>query len=439
MMKPIDEDPRFNLLLEAIAQMARGDFRFDLEPGDANDPLDGLIVGLKMLSEELQYSVEGRAQAIKAGQLKERFLARISHEFRTPLNAIVGSIDLVLDEPLSDEQKKLLGVMTFNSNKLRHLVDDILDFSKMEEGKLTFKKEGVELLAFFEKLSHGFATDCQKRQISFLFEHDLVATDLVETDFFRLWQVFANLLSNATKFTSSGHIKLLVSVDRSKKDRIMLTVKVEDSGCGISDEYHDLVFDPYHQGGNESEHLYQGAGLVLSIVKQLLDNMGGAIKLESVVAVGTTFTVEVEFERLQAKPTKTTPSEIDQAILSATILIVEDNEVNQALLKAQLTKHNLKCDTANNGKEALECIQNNSYDVVFMDCQMPVMDGYKATQAIRQLTTLTKQPWIIACTANYLAGDREKCLQAGMDDFIGKPISKNDLIAVLNRYGLGRT
>ena len=395
---------------------------------------------------------EEQQKAEGANKLKSQFLANMSHEIRTPMNALIGLSELALDTPLNAKQQDYLSKIHSSSLSLLTLLNDILDFSKIEAGKLTLEKRAFSLVEMIDDLGTLFAHQAQQKGLELQLHRDSSVPATLYGDPFRLRQVLVNLINNGLKFTEQGSIHLSVSLIRQTEKEVRLKFTVTDSGIGISAAQLTLLFKAFSQVDASYTRKYGGTGLGLAISKQLTEMMGGRLSVESDEGIGSTFTITLDFEKVSQQETTLLPSRNPedekkllamQMITGAHVLLVEDDVINQQVAAAILGKAGLYVEFANNGKEAIEeyksaLRENMPFAAILMDIHMPIMDGYKAVAAIRdyektQLHFSSHTP-IIAMTAQSMEGDQEKCLVAGMDDYIAKPVNSSDLYVTLAKW-----
>ncbi|NET91109.1 MAG: response regulator [Kamptonema sp. SIO1D9] len=378
--------------------------------------------------------------ADSANQAKSEFLANMSHEIRTPMNAILGVSELLLRGQFSPEQRKLLEMLKANGKRLLKLIDDILDLSKIEARKLNLHSRPFNLDELLQSLNDSFASQANQKQIQLNLEVAAnVPKDLTGDDF-RLNQVLSNLVSNAIKFTEVGEVKITVSRVAEENAIATLRFTVQDTGIGIAPEQQENLFQPFTQADSSTTRQYGGTGLGLTICRRIVQLMNGEIGVESNLGEGSTFWLTVPLERVStsvdAGESSATPATTTLSASRSTprILLAEDNADNRVLLSFMLRELGYEADEVENGREALERINNGDYDIVFMDCMMPVMDGYEATQALRQQEGEERHTIVIGLTANAMEGDRERCLEVGMDEYLSKPASLEDLERILHYW-----
>jgi len=403
---------------------------------------DGREIGCLWLSEDVSAARaaadelrRARDEAEAASRAKAAFLATMSHEIRTPMNGIIGMTDMVLSEPLSDEQRENLGWVKSSADSLMGILNDILDYSKVDAGQLQLEAVDFGLETLVADTLAIFSTQAAAKGIALRWQVAPALPAIVTGDPLRLRQILSNLVSNALKFTAHGGVT--VSVERAGAGRIALSVA--DTGIGIASDKQAQVFMPFSQADSSTTRTYGGTGLGLSIVSRLVALMHGTITLDSTPGRGSTFRVELPLPAAATEDAAARPDEAasthEAALLDADVLIAEDTPVNQVLLGRLLSRHGVRITQAADGRQALAACAERHFDLVLMDMQMPVMDGLEATRRIRALGDAHwQQVPIVAITANALDEDRARCRDAGMDDFISKPFQAGELVATLARH-----
>lgn len=395
------------------------------------------ISELKENEEKLQ---KARSEAEHTLKTREEFLSTMSHEIRTPLNAVLGMTHLMLQGTPREDQIKLLQTLKFSGDSLTALINDVLDYSKIEAGKLEFAQDDFNLKEFLKGIKLTYKNLAQDKGLLFrtLLEEEL--PDMLNGDVNRLGQILNNLLSNAIKFTEDGQVILSIYVDSEKEDQYILLFEVADTGIGIPKDKQAIIFDPYKQASQRTSRYFGGTGLGLSIVKRLVDMFGGEIELQSQEGKGSTFKVKIPFKKVA--DTRSFVPQSDQSFIhefqpldGLKVLYVEDVIPNQFLMEGLCDTWHIQLDTALNGLEALEKVKQNHYDLILMDIQMPEMDGFEATQEIRNL----KDPHysnipILALSASVSDRTRLRIKENGMDDYITKPINPKDLHHKLSHF-----
>ena len=392
----------------------------------------------------LEEAIAVAQAADSANQAKSNFLANMSHEIRTPMNAILSVAQLLDLSELNDDQRNLLNTLKFNGNKLLTLINDILDLSKIEAQELKLNPQEFALEILIQNLLYTFAPQAQAKGIELTSDLSDNLPQFSIGDDFRLQQVLNNLISNALKFTNQGQIEISVTNETesaSVGSPVNIRFEVADTGIGISETQQEQLFKPFTQGDNSTTRQYGGTGLGLTISRRLIELMGGTIGVESIVGRGSTFwftlplklTPKIEDNKLEdINPTSEAVS--GNLPQSLQILIVEDYADNRDLLLLMLDSLGYQADTVNNGREALNRLAQHQYDIILMDCQMPELDGYQATQAIRDSEDESRHIIIIGLTAHAMKGDRQKCLDVGMDDYLSKPIDLERLANTIQKW-----
>jgi two-component system, sensor histidine kinase len=386
--------------------------------------------------------------ALKAAQAaaraKAEFLANMSHEIRTPMNGVIGMLELLDGDRFDPQQRGMLETARNSADSLLTLINDVLDFSKIDAGRLELESIELELRPILDDVAMLFSRQAQAKGVGLACKVDEAVPAVVRGDPTRLRQILANLVANAVKFTERGEVSILVDVAAEQASRaaesdepIAVEIQVRDTGIGMTPEVLSKLFQAFTQADTSTTRRYGGTGLGLTIARRLAEAMGGTLAVTSEPGKGSTFTARLPFVPVRAAqraPRRAPATRYE--FKAARVLLVEDNEVNQQVARRVLTMFGISPELAANGQEAITAICAAQFDLVLMDCQMPVMDGYAATEAIRtwEKTTGRERVPIIAMTANAMAGDRERCIAAGMDDYLTKPFKRDALGAMLAQW-----
>ena len=378
------------------------------------------------IAEEAKRKAESDTQiAEDAMKAKQQFLSNMSHEIRTPMTAIIGFTKVVLKTNLTEKQKEYMNAIKTSGDSLIVLINDILDLAKVDSGKIFFEQTPFKMKESITSILQLFEIKTQKNNTELILEYDQKIPDVLLGDPMRLRQIVLNLMSNAVKFTLGGKINVNVRLLKEDKKKATLEFSIADTGIGIPEDKITTIFENFQQASTGTSKIYGGTGLGLAIAKQLVESQGGSIGVKSKIDEGSTFNFIMSFQKTTKEVKENTeiqitPSETETKKMK--VLVVEDIALNQLLMKTLLDDFGFKCEIASNGKIAIEKLQNNTYDVILMDLQMPEMDGFEATNYIRNTMNLNIP--IIALTANVTTVDLEKCKAVGMNDYISKPVEE---------------
>lgn len=379
---------------------------------------------------------EAKDKATMADKTKSDFLYTMSHEIRTPLNGIIGMTNLLLETKLTQDQKVFSETITQSGKILLSIINDILDFSKIESGKIELENIEFNFNNFIQDLIKPFQYLALSKNISLSLDCEEYSS-LVIGDEGRIGQIISNLLSNALKFTKVGGVRIVIKLQQ-KRDLTAIEICVIDTGVGVSEEGKTRMFQAFSQAEKSTNRKFGGTGLGLLISKRFVEMMKGHISFESEYKKGSTFKVEIFLPTgKKIAVVKNKKNEMNSLVFEkfeGRILIAEDNTINQMVIERMLDKYNCKYHTVANGIEVLSALKENSFDLILMDCQMPEMDGYTASEMIRKSNFPYKNIPIVALTANAVSGDSDKCFKAGMSDYLSKPIDRNGLQNILKKY-----
>lgn len=431
--KPYDESIEFRFLCKD------GSYKY-LDFNSINlkhkEGVEGLILDCRDITQRKRDAEE----LLRAQKAKEQFLANMSHEIRTPINGIAGMVNLLSESTSEEDRTNYLNAIKNSTENLKVIINDILDLSVIESGKLKLEKIGFNIKYQLGAVIDTFHYQCKEKGIELNYSIAPEADAVLLGDPVRLNQILINLISNAVKFTHIGEIRVTVELDHKEGKTHFIKFTVSDTGVGVPKEKVSRIFESFTQADESVTRRYGGTGLGLSIVKQLVELQEGHIEVQSEESKGTTFIFIIPYETGKIKdliqPTsskaKTTPH---HSFKGLKVLLVEDNDINRLYALNILKKWQCEVDGAENGYIALERLKSNQYDIILMDIQMPVMDGYEATKNIRKGLKAPKNTIpIIALTANAIKGDNEKCLEVGMNDYLSKPFQPEDLYEVLSKF-----
>jgi PAS domain S-box-containing protein len=394
------------------------------------------------IAEEAKINAENSTViAENAVKAKQQFLSNMSHEIRTPMNAIIGFTKVILRTDLTEKQKEYLNAIKISGDALIVLINDILDLAKVDAGKMTFEKTPFKMKSSISAMLHLFENKIQEKNLKLVTEYDSKIPFVLVGDPIRLHQIILNLVSNAIKFTFKGKITVSVDLLHEDDDKVILKFAVTDTGIGISEEKIGTIFENFQQATSGTSRLYGGTGLGLAIVKQLIEPQGGTIRVNSIIHEGSTFSFTLPFQKTNVDiELENELAEIDSEMKNIKVLVVEDIALNQLLMKTLLDDFGFERDIAENGKIAIEKLQENDYDIILMDLQMPEMNGFEATKYIRN--TMHSTIPIIALTADVTTVDGDKCKAVGMNDYIAKPVDErvlyNKIIGTLKKSKLDK-
>lgn len=420
---------------------------------DADDNVIGAVVVARDITEQKKAEkdlIEAKAFAELATKIaeealtkaedsvkaKQQFLSNMSHEIRTPMNAIIGFTKVVLKTELTVKQKEYLEAIKISGDALIVLINDILDLAKVDSGKMSFEKVPFKMSKSIAAMMHLFDIKSQEKNVLLVKEYDDTIPEIVVGDPVRLHQIILNLVSNAVKFTIQGKIIVRVKLVHETPNEVVIEFAVSDTGIGIIESKIESIFENFQQASSGTSRIYGGTGLGLAIVKQLVEGQGGTLSVTSVINEGSTFSFRLPFQKTnESIETVEEIIALETSLKYINVLVVEDIALNQLLMRTLLDDFGFNCDIASNGKIAIEKLQAKHYDIILMDLQMPIMNGFETTEYIRK--NLKSEVPIIALTADVTTFDLDKCSAVGMNDYVSKPVDErllySKIIGVLKK------
>jgi len=413
---------------------------------DEEENVLGVVVVARDITEQKIFEnelIDAKSKAEKAtkkaeasNQLKESFLANMSHEIRTPMNAIIGFSDVLYKRKLGVQEKEFVAIIKTAGENLLKIINDILDISKIEAGMMTFEENNFSIQETFKSINTMMLGRAKEKNLELVFSCDEDVPDTLLGDETRLTQIIINLVGNAIKFTNEGSVQVHGKVSKKDKENTLVEFSIIDTGIGIPKDKLATIFERFQQAESHTTRKYGGTGLGLSIAKQLIELQGGKLSVKSKLDEGSVFTFFISYKNtieIQAPLVQIEKKYALDELSKLNILLVEDNQLNVMLISSLFSENHLKFEVAENGKIGIQQLKENenstapitNFDIILMDMEMPEMNGYEAVKIIRN--KLKNNVPIIAMTANAMAGEREKCLDLGMNDYISKPIDANQL------------
>lgn len=407
-----------------------------IAPIIVNNRSIGFYLLIKDITEQKKLLIEKEA-AERTNEVKSEFMAMMSHEIRTPMNGVIGMTDLLLNTPLDEEQQEYVSIIRKSGDTLLAIINDILDFSKVESGNTELSEEPFKLSEAIAETFDTLMPKALEKKLTLNVSIHPDIPDEVIGDPLKIRQILMNLIGNAIKFTPEGSITVSIDKAEAAGDKIQFYFSVEDTGIGVPADKRAYLFEPFYQADHFMVRQAGGTGLGLAITRKLIELMDGEISCEPNPGGGTIFRFKIVLQ-VESLPDvsrlETDYEQLPDTNDKLNILIAEDNYINQLVLMRMVEKLGFRPDAVSNGSEVLEAVQKKKYDILFIDIQMPVMNGLEATQRLRQMLRWDELPYIVAVTANALVGDRERFMSAGMHEYISKPLHNAAVLAVIQRF-----